>query len=346
MFLQDNELLTFELPSTLLPGRDILSKRILKNQKVIDLIINSLLNIPAGTYGVASSEWLDNTRSDTLYEPRLDIQKSLPPVLIEVQARVDEKFMMRLMQYAINVIERYDLKPVVLIFCVDKISSKSLSAQFTQNTNNQRYLRSFPSPVWAQQCFLVFENNDDVGSYPLETLQAISSFFCQQKATLYDHSYSEDNTIKFLYKIAKEVTVEETQYESNVRHTLDIVLTSNEKFLNRIKKSLTGVPDIKKAERLIEKGLTYNASVKRQLSDISTDSESDLEFPEKLPVRSKRPPTTPQLADEIAFVKRFKAKVGRMNWTQCLTEAHENHLLLRYSTGSSLRANFSKHVKP
>ncbi|KAG0850033.1 hypothetical protein G6F17_010236 [Rhizopus arrhizus] len=126
--------------------------------------------------------------------------------------------------------------------------------------------------------------------------------------------------------IAKEITVEETQYENNFRHTLDIVLTSNEKCLNRIKKTLTGVPDIKKAERLIEKGLAYNASVKRQLSNISTDSESELEFPEKLPVGIKRPPTTPQLADEITFIKRFKANVGRMSWTQCLTEAHENHL--------------------
>ncbi|KAG1137462.1 hypothetical protein G6F37_007229 [Rhizopus arrhizus] len=175
-------------------------------------------------------------------------------------------------------------------------TTKSLSAQFTQYTNNQRYLRSFPFPVLAQQCLLVFENNDDVGSYPLETLQAISSFFCQQKATLFDHSYSEDNTIKFLYKIAKEVTVEETH-------------------------------------------------VKRELSNISTDSENDLKFPQKLPVGFKRPLTTPQLAEEIAFVKRFKANVGRMNWTQCLTKAHEIHLLLRYSTGSSLRANFNTHVK-
>lgn len=147
-------------------------------------------------------------------------------------------------------------------------------------------------------------------------------FFCQQKVTLFDYPYSEDNTIKFLYKISKEVTVEEIQYENNFRHTLDIVLTSNEKHLNRIKKFLTGVPDIKKAERLIEKGLTYNASVKRQLSNISTDSESDLDFPGKLPVGIKRLPTTPQLADEITFVKRFKTNVGRMNWTQCLTEAH------------------------
>lgn len=114
------------------------------------------------------------------------------------------------------------------------------------------------------------------------------------------------------------VVKEETQYENNVRHTLDIVLASNEKCSNRIKKFLTGVPDIKKAERLIEKGLTYNASVKRQLSD----SETNLEFPEKLPVGIKRPPTTPQLADEIAFVKIFKENAGRMNWTQSLTKTH------------------------
>ena len=88
--------------------------------------------MPAGTYGVTSSEWFNNTRGDTLYEPKLDIQKSLPPVLIEVQATVDEKFMIKLMQYAINAIERYDSKPVVLFFCVGKISSKSLSAQVTQ----------------------------------------------------------------------------------------------------------------------------------------------------------------------------------------------------------------------
>lgn len=159
---------------------------------------------------------------------------------------------------------------------------------------------------------LVFEDNDDIGSYLLETLQAISSFFCQQRATFFDYSYSEDNIIKFLYKIAKKVAIEEIQYENNFRHALYIVLKSNEKRLNWIKKFLTDVPDIKKAERLIEKGLTYNASVKRQLSNISRDSESDLEFPDKLPVGTKRPPTTPQLADEIAFAKRFKANVGRM----------------------------------
>ncbi|CEJ03636.1 hypothetical protein RMCBS344292_17615 [Rhizopus microsporus] len=165
MFLQDDKLLTFELPSTFLLGQDILSKRILKNQKVIDLIVNSLLNIRAGTYGFASSEWRHNTRSD----------------------------------------------------------------------------------------------------------------------------------------------------------------------IHRSKKSLTGIPDVKKTESLIENGHTYNASGKRQLSNLCTDSESNLEFSEKLPVGTKRPPATPQITDEIVFVKRFKTNAGRMNWIRCLTDAHENNLLIPYS---------------
>ncbi|PHZ14924.1 uncharacterized protein RHIMIDRAFT_235680 [Rhizopus microsporus ATCC 52813] len=75
MFLQDNELLALELPFAFLPGQ-----------------VNSLLNILEETYGVVSSEWLNSTRSDVLYEPKLAIQKSLIPVLIEIQATVDEKF--------------------------------------------------------------------------------------------------------------------------------------------------------------------------------------------------------------------------------------------------------------
>ncbi|KAI9279777.1 hypothetical protein BY458DRAFT_553567 [Sporodiniella umbellata] len=152
-----------------------------------------------------SSEWLNNTRSDTLYEPKLNIQKSLPPVLIEVQATVDERFML-----------------VVLIFCVGKISPN-------------HYLLNL----------------------------------------------------------------------------LNIPL------LSRIKKFLTDAPDVKKAERLIGRGFTYNASVKRQLSNRSTDSESDLEFPEKLPVGIKHPPTIPQLADGIAFVKRFKTDAIQYFYKSC-----------------------------
>ncbi|KAI9264004.1 hypothetical protein EDC94DRAFT_606714 [Helicostylum pulchrum] len=75
------------------------------------------------------------------------------------------------------------------------------------------------------------------------------------------------------------------------------------------------------------------------LSEVSQDSESDLDFPDELPVGIKRKITTPQLEEEIAFIKKLKEKAGRMDWALCLSEAHESDLFKRYCIGSSLRSN-------
>lgn len=146
--------------------------------------------------------------------------------------------------------------------------------------------------------------------------------------------------------MAKEVSVEEMQYENNFQHTLDMVLTSNEKCLNQIKKSLSGVSDIKRAERLIEKSLAYTTLVSKDGFPIYPQTLKAIwNFPANLLVAIKRPPVTSQLEDKIALVKRFKANTSRINCKQYLTETHKNKLLLCYSTGSSFRANFSTRVK-
>ncbi|GAA5803297.1 hypothetical protein HPULCUR_008776 [Helicostylum pulchrum] len=75
------------------------------------------------------------------------------------------------------------------------------------------------------------------------------------------------------------------------------------------------------------------------LSEVSQDSESDLDFPDELPVGIKRKITTPQLEEEIAFIKKLKEKAGGMDWALCLSEAHESDLFKRYYIGSSLRSN-------
>jgi hypothetical protein len=82
----------------------------------------------------------------------------------------------------------------------------------------------------------------------------------------------------------------------------------------------------------LKKYLTYSTSIKRQPYDISTNSsESDLELPKNVPIEAKRPSRVPKLEEEIVFVKRFKANVGRIDWTQCLKEG----FLQRYSIGFS-----------
>ncbi|RCH88512.1 hypothetical protein CU097_011284 [Rhizopus azygosporus] len=109
---------------------DQLSKSILKTSTAIDIIASDLLNIPKGTYTTASTEWDNGSRSDILYVPYLGIQSSLPPILIEVQAIVNEAFMERLVKYNQSAKQLYKSYPLVMIFCVDELSPLTFITKF------------------------------------------------------------------------------------------------------------------------------------------------------------------------------------------------------------------------
>lgn len=98
-----NDLHTLKVQKKQLPGKDQVSKMILKSSKVIDLITSDLLGVSEGNYTVASTEWQDGTYSDILYVPRLGIQKSLPPILKEIYLIINEAFIQGLVQYGQSV---------------------------------------------------------------------------------------------------------------------------------------------------------------------------------------------------------------------------------------------------
>ncbi|KAI9489847.1 hypothetical protein BDB00DRAFT_769882, partial [Zychaea mexicana] len=122
---------TSPLPPDQLPGADLLSKAILKTSTAIDIITSDLLNVPKGTYTTATTEWDNGSRSDILYVPCLGIQNSLPPILIEVQAIVNEASMERLFKYSQNAKQVYKSYPLVMVFCIDKLSPLTFITKFT-----------------------------------------------------------------------------------------------------------------------------------------------------------------------------------------------------------------------
>jgi hypothetical protein len=65
-FVVIDDLLTFKLPPDQLPGTDQLSRSILKKSSAIDIITSDLLNVPKGTYTIASTEWDNGSRSNIL----------------------------------------------------------------------------------------------------------------------------------------------------------------------------------------------------------------------------------------------------------------------------------------
>lgn len=66
-------------------GSDLISKLILKESKVVDLITQAMLDVSSGTYiAVGPTKWSDGTRSDVVYIPHLSINKTSPPILIKL----------------------------------------------------------------------------------------------------------------------------------------------------------------------------------------------------------------------------------------------------------------------
>ncbi|KAI9494230.1 hypothetical protein BDB00DRAFT_787278 [Zychaea mexicana] len=202
-----DQLLTFVLPDSLCPGNDQLSKAILKDQMTIDLITKSLLDTPANTYTTDDTEWPDRTRCDVLYVPKLAVQSSLPPVLIEVQQIVNNDFLRRAFRYAMNIIDKYDMRPVLLIFCVQGIQPASLREKLIKHPAKPWSLKYPDHQLWTKDCL----------------------FFSAKQPALANHEHSDDNTVQKMYALAKSFSTRHGEYQQNFYTTMESFCTTSEK---------------------------------------------------------------------------------------------------------------------
>lgn len=111
-------------------------------------------DIPNNAYISGSTEWADGKRSDVLYVPRNEVTRDLPPVLIEVQNQVDQRFMLRLINYCANVYDRYEVLPVVLVFVVEKFSNTIFEESFVEKANAP-YILETQCEHWAKSANFV-----------------------------------------------------------------------------------------------------------------------------------------------------------------------------------------------
>ncbi|CEI91192.1 hypothetical protein RMCBS344292_05490 [Rhizopus microsporus] len=233
----EDDLLTFRLPLNYLSGQDILSRRILNDQHDINLITTSLLQVKIDTYNNAATEWRNGTRCDVLYLPETALRNSLPPILIEIQRNVNEVFMRRLMMYALNVVVTHARSPlpIVLIFCIDKVTPQALQTKF-KSLPDMPWMKSFPCDLWAKNCYLVSNQPLIESDATLDPLHALSLFLAEQQPALFQHYKPEDKTINLIYKITKNVATEGSLYESNFTTQVDTICSTNHSILTKAKK--------------------------------------------------------------------------------------------------------------
>ncbi|SAM03685.1 hypothetical protein [Absidia glauca] len=165
-----------------------------------------------------------------------------PPILIEVQLVVTEKFMQRLVRYSHNVIQVYEAYPIIIVFCVDRLSPASMINRFKPSTLNPWMLSTLSCEWWAKNCYLVSkETLSFAPENEMTPLLALTKFLLEQSPSLYGHSTPEDPTILMLYSIAKTCCNVKTNSEEQLVDVVNVVCGNNEKLLRRADASLKNI---------------------------------------------------------------------------------------------------------
>lgn len=327
-----------------LPGTDKASKMILKHQFAIDVIAKTLMNASEGTYSVGDADW-NETRSDVLYTARLEASQ-LPPILIEVQNVVNTEFLQRVISYALKVIEIHGRLPVILIFGIGS-SAKCSLVHFSPATKATPWMHSMPCNIWAKSCNLISKettSNLDNEAQPLDPLFALSLFLIEQQPSLYNHSHHNDPTIITLYKIAFSLLDSALNIESNFTSTLTTICSTNERLFQKLQEHVNDSP---KARKIVDKGIEYNAKLKRRYDDEDSSCSEELEYPARLSLKLQTTTRSTNMSDsDFQFISKFKdSSKGRMNWAACLTLGHNEKLLEKYTTPGSLKVSYSRAKK-
>lgn len=175
----------------------------------------------------------------------------------------------------------------------------------------------------------------------LDSLLALSRFLIEQQAALFAHTHPSDPTIKHLYHLAIMEHVSALQFESNYVNNLHTICTTNIKLLERNKANLVAnIPDMRRATRGLNQGITYNEKLKRRYSSVeqesSQSSQSSLEMPENLALGHPSSDTqiTPQeLEKEKVLVKQcYASRTSKtMKWKDCWKKGRDMGLFKRYS---------------
>jgi hypothetical protein len=107
-------------PTILSPGKDLTSKRLVQEPKVINYITEALTKTK-NDYSIGNCEWKNGTHSDLVLEPKC-LTLDLSPIILEIQHTANKKFMQTGISYCLQAISRYDVEPILLIICVDTVN--------------------------------------------------------------------------------------------------------------------------------------------------------------------------------------------------------------------------------
>lgn len=148
-------LLTSQIPNRERPGYDQMSKLVLKNPLVKNIIARALVKKDGDAYKIGDTEWDRGLRSDVVFQLVHGVYLDQPPSNVKIQGTVNADFMNRAAHHCIMAYRRYKVLPIMLIFNI-KVT--------TIHTNDKPKADGFcafslPCEYWAKGCYLVNASN-------------------------------------------------------------------------------------------------------------------------------------------------------------------------------------------
>ncbi|KAI8635815.1 hypothetical protein BD408DRAFT_323960, partial [Parasitella parasitica] len=190
-----------------LPGTDLMSKLLLIDQDVMNIVVSAVIGPKAKDQYVAiPTEWIDFTRSDVAYEP-VNRSNDLPRILIEIQNKADMNFYQRLIDYSRSVTRQHkgSTLPIVVAIVINSTTREVLETEIPGS--NIPFAKQLSSIGWARSCLLL--NADTIAPYlnetPLNRFLALVHCLIEQEASLTSFTLCNDPTLICLYSKMKSI---------------------------------------------------------------------------------------------------------------------------------------------
>ncbi|KAI8073913.1 hypothetical protein BC940DRAFT_289502 [Gongronella butleri] len=315
----------------------------------MQIITKALTEVQDG-YDIAGIEWDDGTRSDVVYCPRPAVAAALAPIIVEVQNKVTPIFMSRLIGYCLHAKAVYGRLPTVLVFCVSGFSPQSMQKEMVRD-EKRSWLYSASCNWWAVRCSIIYIKEDadfggDEDNNNIEPLFALASFFNEQQPVMHAHSLASNAIIQQLYYLAMTETQLQKDYSENYAAAMNAICKTHELLYSKALKSLKMGKTNAHTSKILGRGLSYTATLKRKYSIAECDDSSsatDEEHPDYSPIASSSSPAPGmrKRLKDIEFVDQYRKNLKplRMNWSACLKDGKAAGLFELYNTSESLRSN-------
>jgi hypothetical protein len=283
-------------------------------------------------YTVGDSVHANGKISDVIYAPIIENNADIPPVIIEVQNKVDANFMSRAISYCTSVYQQYKVYPVFLVISINDFNSDLFSTKFQKPQNS--FFFEVKSEFWAKRCLVLSKKSisDFVHDTPMQSLVALALFLASQKRCILSlEGKWKDDTLRMLYKIAKEKMENEIEQEEKNNSTVIDICSKMQKQFERILSSATSGNN-NRVVQYAEDGIEFSKRQKRKYERAFEESvtpicDTDIE---NIPTDK-----------DMEYVEGFRKHKGKdMKWKDCFIEGQTQGFLQGFKNASSLKSTY------